>query len=80
MGIVIENRFYRHTTGRTASIYGSLPWRNEAEKAGWTLVSEGYTIEHPDGTVGLGRKPFATKEEAQAWVAAHPNFPGMRQD
>lgn len=80
MGKVIEHRFYRHTTGRSASIYGALPWRNEVEKADWTMVTEGYTIEHPDGTIGIGRKPFATAAEAQAWVDANPNFPGMRQD
>jgi hypothetical protein len=75
MGEVIEARQWRHPSGRTASVYGSLP-----QGEGWEIVTTGWTIQHPDGTIGLGRPPFASKAEAQAWVDAHPNFPGMQQD
>lgn len=87
MGEVIEARRWKHTgnaaqpaTGRTASVYGSVPWVSEADRSAWTLEVVGYTIKHPDGTVGIGRPPFATREEAQAWVDKNPNFPGMQQD
>lgn len=43
------------------------------------LVDAGWTVLHPDGTSGLGRLPFATQAEAQAWCDAHPTFPGMSQ-
>lgn len=79
MGEVIESKLYVHTSGRRASPYGSAPWLSEAEKAEWTLVTQGWTVQHPDGTIGLTRAPFATKAEAQAWVDAHPHFPGMNQ-
>lgn len=87
MGEVIEARQWRHTgnavnpaTNRTASPYGSAPWVSENDRSAWTLEVTGYTIQHPDGTIGLGRPPFASKEEAQVWVDKHPNFPGMQQD
>lgn len=74
-GQVIPSRAYVQAgTGRTASIYGSLPTGD-----GWTIQTTGWTVKHPDGTIGLARKPFETEAEAQAWVDAHPNFPGMNQ-
>jgi hypothetical protein len=77
---VIESRHYRHNiSGLTVSPYGALPWRGESDKANWSMVTTGFTIKHPDGTIGLGRKPFETAAEAQAWIDAHPNFPGMQQ-
>lgn len=71
-GEVIPYRFNRHPDGRTASLFGASPG------AGFVIVSQGFTVRHPDGTTGLGRPPFATREEAQAWVDAHPTFSGMR--
>lgn len=86
MGEVIEARQWRHTgnalypaTGRTASPYGSAPWLSENERSAWTLEVVGWTIKHPDGTIGIGKPPFADKAAAQAWADAHPNFPGMSQ-
>jgi hypothetical protein len=81
MGKVIEARRWRNPkTGRTASVYGSVPWTHEADRADWLMESVGWTIQHPDGTVGIGRAPFETAEQAQAWIAQNPRFPGMRQD
>jgi hypothetical protein len=51
----------------------------ELKAAGATLESDGWTVAHPDGTRGLGRPPFATREAAQAWCDANPYFPGMSQ-
>lgn len=79
MGEVIPHRNWRNTrTGRTASMYGAAPY-GEHDKHEWELVTTGWTIKHPDGTVGLGRSAFSTEEEAQAWVDRNPNFPGMSQ-
>lgn len=80
MGEVIEARIWRHKDGRTASTRGAAPWLSESDRSSWNLEVTGYTIKHPDGTTGLGRPPFPSKEAAQAWVDAHPNFKGMQQD
>jgi hypothetical protein len=71
---VIESKVWKAPDGRTFSLYsGYVPPGSE-------LVARGWTIQHPDGTVGIGRPPFATPSEAQAWIDAHPHFPGMSQD
>lgn len=68
----IPHRFYRDpVTGRTFGLATS--WKPETAE----LVTEGWTVEHQDGTTGIGRKPFATEAEAQAWCDANPNFAGM---
>lgn len=74
MGEVIPSRRYRHPDGRTASIYGAAPG------PGFEIETVGWTIKHPDGTIGIGRAPFTTREEAQAWVDKNPTFRGMQQD
>jgi hypothetical protein len=79
-GKVIEAFVWLHTSGRRASVYGACPWHSDAEKMDWAMACDGFTILHPDGTIGIGRPPFATREEAQAWVDANPRFSGMRQD
>jgi len=70
---VIESKRWRHTNGRTASIYGAVPWTNATDKPNWTIEMAGYTLRMSDGAVGYGRPPLPTKEEAQAvmdkWLA-----------
>ena len=67
----VPHHFYRDPSGRTYSRFSSyIPVDAE-------LVDGGWTVQHPDGTRGLGRAPFASRDEAQAWCDAHPNFPGM---
>ena len=69
----IPHYFYRDSSGRTYSCFSAyIP--ADAEK-----VDGGWTVQHPDGTSGLGRVPFASRDEAQAWCDANPNFPGMSQ-
>jgi len=64
---VTESKAWAHTNGRTASIYGSVPYYSEVEKAHWTIVTHGYTVrDNATNTVGLGRAPFPTLAEAQA--------------
>lgn len=70
---VIESVCYRTPEGRAFSPYSAYIPSNAVR------VVDGWTIQHPDGTVGLGRAPFATREAAQAWIDAHPHFPGMSQ-
>jgi hypothetical protein len=66
---VIESKVWQRDDGATASIYGSLRWVSESEKPRWTMVTRGYTVrDNERGTVGIGRQPWKTREEAQAWV------------
>ena len=73
MSKVIPYRFYQTPEGARVSIYSSFV------PAGATLITQGFTVEHPDGTTGLGRKAFDTESEAQAWCDANPRFRGMSQ-
>jgi hypothetical protein len=58
------------TDGRTASVYGAVPYLTEAEGRTWSVVPVGYTIYNlVTGTRGIGRAPFATEAEALAWIA-----------
>lgn len=69
----IPNRFYLTPQGKRVSMFsGFIP-------PGSILKQEGWTVQHPDGTTGLARRPFETESEAQAWCDAHPNFKGMSQ-
>ncbi len=63
---VIESKHWvNKVNGRTASIYGSVPYTNEAEKHNWHVVSRGFTWRLDNGTIGLGRMPVSTREEAE---------------
>lgn len=68
---IIPSRVYVHTSGATASIYGACPWTSEAGKAEWRIVERGFTYEMSNGTVGCGRVPEATREEAEAFMARY---------
>lgn len=73
---VIESKVWRNTvTGQTASIYGACPWVSPADKPYWVIEVRGWTVRNPyTGEVGIGRQPWATKEEAQQWADTHtPN-------
>lgn len=80
--IVIPSKCWRHVSGRSASLYGAAPWCRESDKANWSIETRGWTIQNPDGTIGCGQSPCATREEAQA-LADRLNaigFRGMQQD
>lgn len=64
---VVESRSWKNSrTGATASLYGAVPYQRDAESEGWAVVTNGFTIQdNVRGTVGIGRKPFTTKAEAQ---------------
>jgi hypothetical protein len=68
---VIESKRWRHTpSGRTASIYGAVPWTQEADKANWAIETIGWTWRLDNGTIGLGRAPAATREQAEQIMRA----------
>jgi hypothetical protein len=68
---VIESKSWKHDDGRSASLYGAVPWTTEREKSQWKIVPRGYTVrDTTSGTVGIGRVPWATRAEAQAWADA----------
>jgi hypothetical protein len=79
MSRVIEHMVWKHTSGRTASTRGACPWTRDSERNDWSMDLAGFTVLHPDGTTGLGRPPFLTREDAQAWCDKNPNFKGMSQ-
>lgn len=77
MAKVIESFSLVHkTTKLSISPYGSLPY---GEYADWEKVTRGFTIAWDDGTVGTGRVPFKTREEAQTYLdaATARGFKGM---
>jgi hypothetical protein len=67
---VVASRFWRRNDGKSASPYGACPWTSQAEKSRWKLEEAGFTIrDNASNTVGLGRLPFKTMEEAEAHIA-----------
>lgn len=72
MAKVIPSRRWQHVSGRTASVYGAVPYVSDADKADWEIVTVGYSIQNDDGTVGQGRPPYATEAEAQAVLDRNP--------
>ena len=64
---VIPSRVWERDDGASASIYGSVPWIGDAEKARWSIVDQGWTVMNPrTGQVGIGCPPCASQAEAQA--------------
>ena len=77
-GEVIESKHWIHTdTGAKASLYGALPWSGAPgdRKEDWKVDTVGWTIRWDNGTVGVGRKPFHSKQEAEEWLLQHPHAP-----
>ena len=63
---VIPHRFWEHTSGLKASLFGACPWTNAADKENWQVIERGWTWrDNRNGTIGLGRIPAKTREEAQ---------------
>lgn len=75
MATVIPARHLTHrASGKAISLFSVLPFGTRED---WDVVTDGYTIEWPDGTTGCGRPPFKTAEEAQAFIDRNPRFGGM---
>jgi hypothetical protein len=66
---VIESKAWKRDDGKTASIYGAVPWVAPSEEKRWKMITRGYTVrDNERGTVGIGRQPWQTRAEAQVWV------------
>lgn len=62
---IVESKVWKNKlTGDTASIYGSVPYTRDTDAVNWQIVTRGYTWRLDNGTVGLGRVPAKTLEEA----------------
>lgn len=63
---VIPSKVWKNKkNGRTASIYGAHPAGSPAERADWEIVEVGWTWRNSNGTIGLGRAPAKSREEAE---------------
>ena len=66
---VIESKRWKHADGRTASLYGAVPYLNDSDREAWTLETVGFTVRNnKTEAVGIGRAPWKTQAEAQTWV------------
>lgn len=72
-GEVIPSRIWRHRSGAGASPYGAVPWTGAPgnRKEDWHMEDMGWTIQWSDGTVGIGRQPFTSKDDAEDWLRRH---------
>lgn len=61
--VIPAKRWRNVKTGQTASLYGAVPYHS-TDKTDWALEVTGYTWRKSDGTIGLGRTPAETKDEA----------------
>jgi hypothetical protein len=64
---VIVSRVWLHKSGRMASVYGACPWTGAPgdTREDWKMVERGFTWEMSNGTIGCGRVPAKTREEAE---------------
>lgn len=64
---LMESKQWQHDDGRTASLYGAVPYHSDP--TGWRVVTVGWTVIHKKtGIVGIGRAPWKTKQEAENWL------------
>lgn len=67
---IIESKVWVRDDGARASIYGAVPYHSESERKRWNIIRQGFTLRNEDsGTVGIGRPPFETIEQAQDHLA-----------
>ncbi len=60
---IIPSKRFRHTErGTTASIYGAHPGATDPR---WVVETVGWTWRLDNGSIGLGRVPAKTREEAE---------------
>lgn len=61
---VVESRAYVHPDkDYKVSIFGAHPGE------GWEVKTTGFTVRNMDnGTYGIGKVPWKTRQEAQTWV------------
>lgn len=65
----IASYIWKRDDGMKASIYGACPWTSAAEEPRWKMVMTGWTVrDMKTGTVGIGKIPWDTKADAEAWI------------
>lgn len=64
--IIESRRWVNKVTGQTASLHGSIPFGINDVNHNWVIETAGYTWRLDNGTIGLGRSPAKTKDEALA--------------
>lgn len=69
--VIESKRWVNKLTGRTASIYGAVPYTGESDKPNWSIEKVGYTWRLDNGTIGLGRQAAKTREEALQFMVAY---------
>jgi len=62
--VIESKRWVNRVTGKTASIYGALPYSSDTEKQNWEMQPNGYTWVNSNGTIGVGRPNAKTYGEA----------------
>jgi hypothetical protein len=62
--IIEAKQWRRKHTNVTASIYGAVPWTSLSDAHNWIVEVKGYTWVTDQGTIGLGRMPAKTMQEA----------------
>ena len=66
---IVESKRWVSNDGRTASVFGAVPWLSDSEREQWRVQVVGFTVQHKrTGTVGIGRKPWDTLQEAESWL------------
>lgn len=66
---IVPHRIWKHTDGRTVSIFGAVPYTNNNEDRAWAVVAAGFTVYNSQAnTYGIGRAPFESQAEGQAWL------------
>ena len=72
---IVPSMAWVHTeNGQRVSIYGACPWTHPRDIQYWKKRQVGWTTYNiREGTYGLGREPFATREGIEAFLKAHPD-------
>lgn len=66
---IIESKHWVRNDGAVASIYGAVPWTSASERDRWRIEVVGWTVfDKVTNTVGLGRRPFKTREEVEVFL------------
>lgn len=62
---VVESKIWTNKkTGKTASLYGAVPYTPETVND-WEIFLRGFTLAFDNGTVGYGQPPMKTRKEAE---------------
>lgn len=73
--IIPSTVFVHKETGRKVSTAGAHPAWSDSERKMWEVKQVGWTvIDTSSGTVGIGRRPFETREEIEKYLTENSDF------